>query len=176
MSQPTGTGDSHISTPTDQNGLSTATTVDSLSSDIDSLDSQEDLNYDGSGIKPLRVDQYNPETGLKHTATTSSHLSRINSMGSSIVQIASRVNSLSKTVSQSVAGILEQARDDNLQTNKEKQELKSTKAGRVMTNFDLDDALRMASKFNESGKIESHTDRARARANTHLEKMKMKRI
>ncbi|OWB77054.1 hypothetical protein B5S32_g1213 [[Candida] boidinii] len=166
MSQPTGTGDSHMSTPTDQNVLSTATTVDSLSSDIDSLDSQEDLNYDDSGIKPLRVDQYNPETGLKHTATTSSHLSRINSVGSSIVQIVSRVNSLSKTVSQSVAGILEQARDDNLQTNKEKQVLKSTKAGRVMTNFDLDDALRMASKFNESGKIESHTDRARARANT----------
>ena len=162
MAQPTDKGDKHLSNTASQNELSTATTIDSLSSDIESLDSQANLNYDGSRINPLRVDQYNPETNLKQTATLSSHLSRISSVGSSIVHIVSRVNTLSKTVSQSVAGILEQARDDDLQTNKEKQELKSTKAGRVMTNFDLDDALRMASKLNESGKFQSNRDRARA--------------
>ncbi|GMF58901.1 unnamed protein product [[Candida] boidinii] len=86
--------------------------------------------------------------------------------------MAVKVNTLTKTVSQSVAAILEQARDDDIQTSKEKEELKHTKAGRVMSDFQLHDAFKIAEQMEESENDEEQKQREHNASKTKSELLK----
>ncbi|OWB71555.1 hypothetical protein B5S31_g1245 [[Candida] boidinii] len=131
----------------------------SLITDTSSLDSEAiERAQQENESRSIRVEEYRRHEILSPIDSVNSRnsiINRVKSTTSSFGDIAVRVNTLTKTVSQSVAAILEQARDDDIQTNKEKEDLMHTKAGRVMSNFQLHDAFKIAEQMEESESEES---------------------
>ncbi|OWB59453.1 hypothetical protein B5S29_g310 [[Candida] boidinii] len=107
---------------------------------LHSLHSTSDSNvsqYNGPGV-------LNPNENSLHPCDSSD---------SALSQVSSRLEALSRAVSESVTAILEQARDDNLQTVQEREQLKKSEAGNIAANFELDDALRIADHLNQMDSI-----------------------
>ncbi|GME80794.1 unnamed protein product [[Candida] boidinii] len=104
----------------------------SLITDTSSLDSEAiERAQQENESRSIRVEEYRRHEILSPIDSVNSRnsiINRVKSTTSSFGDIAVRVNTLTKTVSQSVAAILEQARDDDIQTNKEKEDLMHTKA------------------------------------------------
>ncbi|OWB60057.1 hypothetical protein B5S29_g924 [[Candida] boidinii] len=71
-------------------------------------------------------------------------LHKIDSNASSIRSGTSRLPNISKIVSRSVHEFIEQVRDDNLQTDNERLELQKTQLGRILTNLEFEDAIKIA--------------------------------
>ncbi|OUM53714.1 hypothetical protein BVG19_g3021 [[Candida] boidinii] len=114
------------------------TPLKSLHSQESTCNSTCDSNvsqYNGPGIASLDDNILHP-----HNSSDSS-LSQ--------VSLSSRLATLSRAVSESVTSILEQARDDNLQTIQERKHLRESEAESIAKHFQLDDALKSADRRNQ---------------------------
>ncbi|OUM53713.1 hypothetical protein BVG19_g3020 [[Candida] boidinii] len=148
----------------------------SLITDTSSLDSEaNERAQQENERRSIKVEEYRRYDNLNPIHSVNSRnsiINRVRSTTSSFGDMAVKVNTLTKTVSQSVAAILEQARDDDIQTSKEKEELKHTKAGRVMSDFQLHDAFKIAEQMEESENDEEQKQREHNASKTKSELLK----
>ncbi|ODV86742.1 hypothetical protein CANARDRAFT_27144 [[Candida] arabinofermentans NRRL YB-2248] len=113
------------------------------SSDLISLDSGVESISNSLNLGPQQI--RSPLNAAQKTSRSNSVLSRMLTETSvNSTQTISRLNSISQTVSKNLKEIVLQVKDDNLQTNLENAELRRTRVGRVRTNLDLSDAIKIA--------------------------------